>query len=376
MAFPKPQAWNEAGIPSALHSMIGRKEAVASYPPILANAEILGYLKDTSGIGFSRDIGRSSLFKGRVYYIFGDTFCKNEEGEFLGVQSTTYSLVQDKSQPMDSTYLHRQEDGMVDALIPLTEHEHRKEKVHYGRGKDRDPRVTLWAFGGMVEALGYGWIWYQKGVVFDEYEKEENVYKGTGLLRAHISKGDRLAIVRNDGPLLFTAEEPRVGTFSTLVEGDYIYLWGDHGKVCGDGIILSRVPKGSLEDKHCYTYWNGDSYIEDWKQAKPVFKKMQSGAVFKSCLFGDKLPYVFVGCSGLGNSKLMLGASAALEGPFDLHAIVQARGIDNPDSIMYCMYPHTWAFDERNGELLVTWSEQWPGGVVGAKISLAMDKVH
>ena len=376
MAFSNPQAWNEASLPANLRPLIGRKEPVASYPPIMAKAELLGYLKDTNGIGYSRDIGRSAIFKGRVYYIFGDTFCKNEEGQFIGTQCNTYSFVKDKSEPMDSTYLNRQEDGVVDALIPLTEAEHRKEKDPTRLHPDYVSRVTLWAFGGLAEAVGYGWVWYQKGIINDKDGNDENTYKGTGLIRVEIWKEDRLRIVRKDGPLMFSADEPRIGTFSTLVEEDYIYLWGDHGKDFGDGIILSRVPKYSVDQKHCYTYWNGDSYVADWKQAKLVFENMQSGAVFKSCLFGDRLPYVFVGCTGLGNNQLMLGASAHLEGPFDLHAIVQATGIDNPDSIMYCMYPHPWAFDERKGELLVTWSEQWPGGVAGAKISLVMDKVH
>ena len=375
MALPNPQVLNETDHHPHIRPLIGRKDPVAHYPPVLVKAEMLGYLKDTNGIGYSRDIGRSVLFKDRVYYIFGDTFCKNEAGDFLGVQSNTYALVKNPAEPMDSTYLSRQEDGMVDALIPLNEAEHRKEKVHYGHGNDQCPRVTLWAFGGLAEVSDFGWIWYQKGVAYDEEGKEENTYKGTGLARVEEGEDDRLRICRSAGPL-FTADEPRVGTFSTLVEEDFIYLWGDHGKYCEDGIILSRVPKDSPSDKRCYTYWNGEGYVEDWQEAIPVFGEMQSGAIVKSYLFGEKLPYVFVGCSSLGDSQLLLGASATLEGPFDLHPIVQAIGIDNRDSIMYCMYPHTWAFDEPKGELLVTWSEQWPGGVVGAKIRLVMDQAQ
>ena len=55
-----------------------------------------------------------------------------------------------------------------------------------------------------------------------------------------------------------------------------------------------------------------------------------------------------------------------------LTRLCTASGIDRPIGFMYCMYPHPWAFNEEEGELLVTWSENWPGGVVGAKVKLSM----
>jgi hypothetical protein len=371
MAIPNPRPFNEAEHPPKLAPGIGVKEAIACYPPRLENIEILGYVDDASNIGYSRDIGRSAILKGRVYYMFGDTFCKNKKGEFIGVQSTTSALVPDKSQPLSSTYLTWQEDGLVDNFVPLTEAEHRLEKIVWN-DKTR-PRVTLWAFGGMVETLGAGWLWYQKGVIYEEEGKEENKYHGTGIARVEADDRGRLTIHRS-WPEMFNVDEPRVGTFSSIVEGDFVYLWGDHGAGCGDGIILSRVHKYSLQNKDCYTYWNGDSYVADWRAAEPVFGKMQSGAIIKTRLFGEERPWVFVGCTAWGDSKLMLGASATLEGPFDEKAICTAQGIDYPDTIMYCMYPHTWALDVTKGELLVTWSEQWPGGVVGAKIGLVLEE--
>ncbi len=370
MAMPNPRPFDEMEHPPKLRPYIGVMPHIAQYPPIVDKWEVLGYVDDATNIGYSRDIGRSSIFKGRVYYLFGDTFCNNKDGEFIGIQSSTSAVVLDKSKPLKSTYLACQEDGLVDQLVPLTEAEHRLEKTVW---KDNThPRVTLWAFGGMVEALGNGWLWYQKGVLLEKEGKEENKYHGTGIACVQADDHGRL-FAHRALPLMFNENEPRVGTFSSIVEGDFVYLWGDHGVGYGNGIILSRVPKNSVANKSCYTYWNGECYVADWKDAKSVFGKMQSGAIIKSRLFGPGRPWVFVGCTGWGDSKLMLGASATLEGPFDEKAIFKAQGIDYPDTIMYCMYPHTWALDEGNGELLVTWSEQWPGGVVGAKISLVMD---
>ena len=55
-------------------------------------------------------------------------------------------------------------------------------------------------------------------------------------------------------------------------------------------------------------------------------------------------------------------------------AVCTGRGIDVPDKYIYCVYPHPWVFGDNNGELFVTWSEQWPGGVIGAKIKFEMSK--
>ena len=374
MALPNPRPFNEMEHAAKLRPLMGGKSRVALYPPVVDKIEVLGYVNDTSNIAYSRDIGRSFILNGRVYYMFGDTFCKTKKGVFVGIQSTTSSIVCDESKPTESTYLTKQEDGLVDPLVPLTEAEHRKEKIPWKDGTR--PRVTLWAFGGMVESLGFGWLWYQKGVVYDEEGNEDNKYKGTGIARVEADDDGRLTIERRLPLLMFDVDEPRVGTFSSIVEGDFIYLWGDHAEGYGDGIILSRVAKDALERKYCYTYWNGVCYVADWKEAKPVFGKMQSGAIFKSGLFGEDRPWIFVGCTGWADSQVMLGASATLEGPFDEKAVFKAQGIDYPNKIMYCVYPHTWALDEQNGELMVSWSEECPGGVVGAKVCFAMDQEH
>jgi hypothetical protein len=34
-------------------------------------------------------------------------------------------------------------------------------------------------------------------------------------------------------------------------------------------------------------------------------------------------------------------------------------------SFTYCMYAHPWAFDERKGDLMITWSE---GGISGSVV--------
>jgi len=128
---------------------------LAKYPPTNVQAEILGYVKDINDIGYSRDIGRSFIIGGRTYFLFGDTFCKNAAGEFVGCQNNTAALVLNKSEPLKTSYLSIEEDGMVTPLFPFTDEE---KEFH---ANNPDVRTTLWGFGGVVEAFdGMGLHWY------------------------------------------------------------------------------------------------------------------------------------------------------------------------------------------------------------------------
>jgi len=179
--------------------------------------------------------------------------------------------------------------------------------------------------------------------------------------------------VQRLGDVKFGPDKPRVGTFSTFGQGCFIYLYGnfEYGGRPGHNIVLARVHQDSLENAEQYTYWNGKEYVSDSNEAVPVFEKMQAGMVFRSELFGSSRPFVFVGNNGWADSKVVIGASASLEGPWETQTVYLAEGINFKETTMYCMYPHLWASKIEEGELMVTWSEQWPGGVVAAKLKLA-----
>ena len=186
-----------------------------------------------------------------------------------------------------------------------------------------------------------------------------------------------LDVVRMNGTILgnpggsdmiFGPDEPRIGAFSTLVEGDFIYLWGTFKK----DVVLAQVPINLPHVRSEYRYWNGVGYVENIGHAKPLMYGMQQGAVFKSNLFGKDKPWVVVGCTYWVDSCVMMGAAASLEGPWELTTVTRATGINEWHLNMYCMYPHTWVFDAENGELAITWSEHWPGNVIMAKLKFVM----
>ena len=72
-----------------------------------------------------------------------------------------------------------------------------------------------------------------------------------------------------------------------------------------------------------------------------------------------------------------MGWANSPQGPWKFTHIADAADIGGPEGYKYAMYPHPWAFEESDGELMVTWSEHWPGGVVAAKLTFEMeDKLY
>jgi len=166
---------------------------------------------------------------------------------------------------------------------------------------------------------------------------------------------------------LYQVSEPRWGAFATLVENGYIYLWGHHGK----HIMLGRVAVMSDPFKRsAYTFWNGEGYVADMDSAKPAFSDKQHGGIYRSKLFhpSEDKNYIFIGVGTGGDSKVIMGTAPKLEGPWEFLNLFQATGLKCFNPFMYCIYPHPWAFDAKEGELMVTWSEPYPGGVIAAKV--------
>ncbi|KAL8826685.1 MAG: hypothetical protein Q9191_003648 [Dirinaria sp. TL-2023a] len=344
----------------------------AVYPPELESVDDLGYVSDTNKRGYSRDIGRSVIIGGRYYYIYGDTFCKDENGVFRGIQSTSYAITS-KDEPLKSHYLKIDPDGMVEPLIPLDREEQDIQATKLPRREIF--RVKLWCFGGIVETSpGVGWLWFEKSVYRGDNEVK---YYGVCVARVSVEQSSgRLNVVRITGSILqnpgaddmiFFEHEPRIGAFSTLVEGNFIYLWGTHKQA----VVLARVPLNSPHVRNEYRYWDGFEYVEDIERVKPFMRGMQQGAIFKSSLFGRDKPWVAVGCTCWKDSQVMLGAAESLEGPWHLTHIYHAFGKEAGGN-RYCIYPHPWIFEAEKGQLAISWSEHWPGNVIMTRFNFAM----
>ncbi|KAL8856270.1 MAG: hypothetical protein Q9178_007107 [Gyalolechia marmorata] len=337
----------------------GRDNGYAKWPPIVERVDNLGYVEARNQHFYSHDIGRSSELGGRVYYLNGDTMCND-----AGVSSNTYQVVPDRKKPTEALYLSTDCDGFVTPLIDKNE----EEAQYLSLPGNKTKRIAFWCFGGIVEiSPGLGWVWYQKFIINELDGSLELV--GVGLARVSQDKNGlagQLSSVRMPG-LMFQVDEPLFGSFSTLVDGNTVYLWGQ----MGPDVFLACVPKANCQHRHMYQYWNGSKYVPQLAEAVPVLRDYQQGQFFRSEIFGAHLPWLFIGCTRWADSQVVIGAAARLEGPWDTHAIHLATGIRDPVNYRYCMYPHPWATNMTKGKLLVTWCDRWPGGVIAAKIHFA-----
>jgi hypothetical protein len=221
---------------------------------------------------------------------------------------------------------------------------------------------------------GTGRIWFEKGTISSGGDNE---YCGIGLAIIHYNHTcERLTTQRLEGTLdnglFFGAKEPKVGSFSTLIEGPFAYLWGEYN----GHIVLARTRQEESSIRDLYGFWNGTDYVTDFTGAAPIsaFDEIPQGQIFRSDLFGKQKRYVFVGVSKWCDSLIRVGAAERLEGPWEVWPVAMTQGINITNGFRYCIYPHLFASHTRNAELLVTWSEQWPGGVIAGKVNFLTEE--
>ena len=194
-------------------------------------------------------------------------------------------------------------------------------------------------------------------------------HKGTGIAQVKVDPKTGKLTAQRYPSLLFSSAEPGFGSFTAYLENGFVYVFGE---VPEDGsMALARTTKDTFSSRDGYDFWDGKGWKHgDFAGAVPVFKDIPQGAVFRSTFFGQDRPYVMVGVSKWADSKIRVGSAPTLTGPWEIYEVGTAKGIDNPDNYMYCIYPHMWATNEEN-ILMVSWSEHWPGGVIMGKLSFA-----
>ena len=240
------------GETGAEHPYDGLDIGPAIYPPALEKLEILGYVKDKNGVSYPRTIGRSTCIHNEVYYIFGDTICRDASGNYVGTTSNTIAYVEDRGKCLDSEYREILGDGKVKAFIPLDEQEILFEKEHPGA------RIVFRMFGGAVDIAIFSVVWFQYVIEHAEGEEE---YRGVGQARLTTYADGEIVVSRNKG-LLFGEDEPSVGSFSTLYYQCWVYLWSHR---VGGQIILARVYHLHTHLSEHYQYWDGTDWVPHWQ---------------------------------------------------------------------------------------------------------------
>ena len=106
---------------------------------------------------------------GNTYYTFGDTFCFDDHGEFVGGTNNTVAFVpHPRKQPHICQYLEQQPH--VSQYVPHTPGEAKWEAEP--EHKKANDRVTCWPFGGIIEVSpGQGWTFFDKALTVRPYTR-------------------------------------------------------------------------------------------------------------------------------------------------------------------------------------------------------------
>jgi len=346
------------------------------WPPQIMQHTPLGYVYDTTGNWYPRDIGRStSLSNGLTIYQFGDTFCHNRTGDFLGVADNTCAIVTSASNPTLSSYhpqvhnpSHVQGEMVLESFIKKRSEEQDTEHVKW----------KIWCFSGIVELGRSGPGGPVVGVCFYELRKwesgvkegEKYRYQYTGIAQVEYDplNGDVFKVSRGDSKdnALFKIDEPRFGGMCIVSDDKYIYAYG---RLYGSRDVgVARVPIWEVGTRSSYEYWSSShSWNKDITSSTFVLPVMQHGQIFPTTLFGSASGYnwAFLGTNCFGDSKCFIGRAKKPEGPWEVEMLkLNAYTMNDVDSTFrYCFYAHPWAFDSSKGDLMISWNE---GGMRGS----------
>lgn len=343
------------------------------WPPVLEYVEMLGEVRDRNGRTTPRDIGRSVKFGDEYYYIFGDTFCFDDNEQFVGVSNNTIAHIPDLTNPRKSEYMYK--EPKVPEFVPYTHGE--KAYTEREDNKKDNRRIVNWNFGGIIEdrpGSGTGWLF------FDKIQTHGGMCeKGFGIGVARVRRdGKYVKVDREDESMVFGDEEPRFGSISPLVDTDgFVYLLGSKDMVN----FMARIPlHANFRSRSEYSFLTKSGWKPTYStidELEPVLGDQAQGALLKfpyeSGFAPVKKPYMWIGVNKWLDSKMWMACAEQIEGPWDIQFLGMAPEVMGKNSgHRYCLYPHLWGSNLQEGKLLITWSDD---GVMGGKVAAAVISV-
>ncbi|KAM5443556.1 hypothetical protein MferCBS31731_001329 [Microsporum ferrugineum] len=344
----------------------GLEKYKVSYPPKVPAFHYLGELNDSMKPIYPQGNGRSFVIKGSVYYIFETTVWKDAKGEIVGEAANSVALVSDPDvNPIANIAVPI--NRSMHPFLPLSKNEEELEK-------DGAIKVVLGMPGGLckpqLDAIG-GYIWFEKYIQTCSPQGDlRNTFQGVGLAIAVRNVNTNEVVgerIKHDG-LLFKASEPAFGAFCSVLENNFFYVWGK----LGEDIYLARVERYEPDNRSAYEYWDGYKFMRDITAAVPVFSGYTSGTVMRSKMFGHMYNWVFIGGTTINRPVVAIGMAREIQGPYIMYDLIKSEEIHPMLREVHSVYAHQWAFDEKKGQLLVSWNERDTRNVVAVKLQLAI----
>lgn len=344
-------------------------------PKLIESPYVLGEITEVSGRKYPRDFGRSIQLGGRTYYMFGDTFCFDDAGEFVGVTNNSISLVPDVLNPTKSQF--QTPHAKVPEFVPFTDDE--REFCEKPACKEENRRVVNWAFGGLIEIPGSdrreAWMYYDQAEVHGASVVKQN---GVGLARVKFRMRDENIECERVGTFpLFSPEDPLWGNISNISAPDgWTYLLSGMGL---DNFMARIKTDANFAETDNYQFLKkGGDWVSSYRGPHGPFGELahnvlagqgQGAIVYAPDFAPQEQPYLWVGCEKFMTSQLCLGVAPRPEGPWDVYKLGELPKITEHTRTRYCVYPHLWGSDLKDGKLLISWSDD---GTMGGKVVIGL----
>lgn len=350
-----------------------------AWPPSLTCLpQVLGEVTDNSGRQYPRDIGRTVHLGGRTYYMFGDTFCFDDKGDFQGLTNNSIALVPDLRNPIKSQYLSHK--VKIPEFVPFTVEE--QEFNDKEENKNENRRLVNWAFGGIIEIPGSwgreAWLFFDQVEILGPNPVKQN---GIGVAKAKVvGPHGEIKCERVGSFPLFPGDGPLWGNISNISAPDgWTYLLSGIGSELGLDNYIGRIKTDCTDftDTKNYQFlkksgaWESTysaPYGPFGELAHDVLAGQGQGAIIHIPHHSPQgKPYLWIGCEKFPTSQLCMAAAAKPEGPWEVYKLGEMPKLTENAKTRYCIYPHLWGSHLGKGEMLITWSDDGTfGGKVGA----------
>lgn len=317
-----------------------------------------------------RDVGFSTVFRGRSVWIFGDTFLPAVADDGLRWRSSSWSWTTDlASEDGIGDFEHALgPDGMALQLLPHTAEEGRYNLAHEGHEycaakSDCGSRRTPWPGAIVADPAG------KRAVIY--YLNMQTGPKGqwdfcsvSGSVAMWTDPDKPASRVE---PPLFSDEEPDWGAAAVLVDGDiHVYACEFDGerKPC----LLARVPFDAALERDQYRFWAGDGeWSRDWRTAIPIFDGGSLFSVHYSEYLGKYVAFYLPGIDSL----FRLRTADAPQGPWS-EPEEFGKGLPAAENWNYALAAHP-EYSRENGRIEVL-SYTRPAGFLDQETQLV--EVH
>ncbi|PBP22642.1 hypothetical protein BUE80_DR006566 [Diplocarpon rosae] len=334
----------------------------------------MGVLRDSGGTG---EISRTTkapvpsqrwIWSSLTHSRFGDTFCHDASGRYIGLSQNSYAMIRDRSNPNVSSYEMIQTHG--NEIVPF---------IAKLDGDEEDWKI--WSFGGIVTenfevepdiCEGYTYFEVTKPSKPLEYQ-----HQYTGIAKVFYNTATRSCEPKFGGFCAVTDPNP----IPDLCRGMSLYVFGHRSDLCKD-ICVARVNPRYAMRRELYMFWDGVQWAADISSSFAIMPNMQHGQIFPTKMFGSSSPYIwaFVGCTAFGDNKWLFrspkkensstACTLILGEPIAKHIVtfLEEPSGDRVDQ-------SSRADDTKEtGDLTVSWSEGGlDGGVLMSKIRFAME---